>query len=169
MHPDTIHPRHFTFRRASMIEYRRADRVRQSSPSAANEAIDREMEERLRAYRSADRDEIDKRLACLDREWDVERVLEANAASLVIAGTVLGASHDRRWLFLPAVVGTFLLQHAVQGWCPPVPVFRALGIRTRKEIEEERYALKLLRGDFSDVAEGDGEVEADAALAAVRR
>jgi hypothetical protein len=150
-----------------MIEYRRADRVRKSSPSAANEAIDREMGERLRAYRSANRDEIDERLARLDREWDVERVLEANAASLVIAGTALGAALDRRWLLLPAVVGTFLLQHALQGWCPPVPLFRALGIRTRKEIEEERYALKVLRGDFSAVAGAGGD--ADAALAAVRR
>jgi hypothetical protein len=99
----------------------------------------------------------------------VERVLEANAASLMIAGTALGAAHDRRWLLLPAAVGTFLLQHAVQGWCPPVPLFRALGIRTRKEIEEERYALKLLRGDFSGVAGEAGEIDADAALAAVRR
>jgi len=152
-----------------MIEYRRADRVRESSPSAANEAIDREMGERLRAYRSADRDEIDDRLACLDREWDVERVLEANAASLVIAGTALGAALDRRWLLLPAVVGTFLLQHAIQGWCPPVPAFRALGIRTRKEIEEERYALKAMRGDFSEMGEEGDAVEADLALAAVRR
>lgn len=152
-----------------MIEYRRSDRVRESSPSGANRAIDRETGERLQAYRSADRGEIGDRIACLDREWDVERVLEANAASLVIAGTALGAAHDRRWLLLPAVVGTFLLQHAVQGWCPPVPVFRALGIRTRKEIEEERYALKVLRGDFSEVARAGGDVDADAALAAVRR
>jgi hypothetical protein len=152
-----------------MIEYRRSDRVRESSPSGANRAIDREMGERLQAYRSANRDEIDDRIACLDREWDVERVLEVNAASLALAGTLAGALHDRRWLLLPATVATFLLQHAVQGWCPPVPVFRALGIRTRKEIEEERYALKVLRGDFSEVARADGEVDADAALAAVRR
>jgi hypothetical protein len=48
-------------------------------------------------------------------------------------------------------VATFLLQHALQGWCPPVPLFRSLGVRTASEIDEERYALKALRGDFEDV------------------
>jgi hypothetical protein len=38
--------------------------------------------------------------------------------------------------------------HAVQGWCPPVPVLRRLGFRTASEIDHERYALKALRGDF---------------------
>ena len=50
------------------------------------------------------------------------------------------------------MVGGFLLQHAVQGWCPPVPVFRRLGVRTQTEIDEERYALKALRGDFHHAA-----------------
>jgi len=50
---------------------------------------------------------------------------------------------------LPAVVGTFLLQHAVQGWCPPLTVFRRLGFRTAGEIARERYALKAMRGDFA--------------------
>jgi hypothetical protein len=55
------------------------------------------------------------------------------------------------------VVAGFLLQHAVQGWCPPVPLFRRLGFRTAAEIDYERYALKALRGDFRNVRpEGDG-------------
>src|SRR5438874_9255842 len=35
--------------------------------------------------------------------------------------------------------------------CPPVPVLRRKGVRTRREIDAERYALKALRGDFSSV------------------
>lgn len=31
---------------------------------------------------------------------------------------------------------------------PPVPVLRRCGVRTRREIDEEKYALKALRGDF---------------------
>jgi len=42
----------------------------------------------------------------------------------------------------------FFFQHATQGWCPPIPVFRRMGVRTRREINRERYALKALRGDF---------------------
>lgn len=86
-------------------------------------------------------DEIDERLDELDREWDVERALEANASVLAFSGVALGATVDRRWLVLPALVTAFLFQHAVQGWCPPLPVLRGLGFRTVQEIEEERYAL----------------------------
>jgi hypothetical protein len=55
---------------------------------------------------------------------------------------------NNRWLVLPMAVTGFLLQHAIQGWCPPVPVLRRLGFGTFYEIEEERQALKALRGDF---------------------
>jgi len=60
----------------------------------------------------------------------------------------MGMTLGRRWLVLPALVSGFLLQHALQGWCPPVPVLRRLGFRTMAEIDRERYALKTLRGDF---------------------
>ena len=57
----------------------------------------------------------------------------------------------------PVGVAAFLLQHALQGWCPPLPVFRWYGVRTQSEIEQERYALKAIRGDFDQavsVSEG---------------
>lgn len=84
---------------------------------------------------------IHTRLRELDREWDIERAIEANAATLVVAGSVLTLTVDRRFAILPAVVGAFLLQHAIQGWCPPIPVLRHLGFRTAGEIENERHAL----------------------------
>ncbi len=76
------------------------------------------------------------------------RTLEANAATASLIGLTLGATVDRKWFIFPAVVAGFLLQHAVQGWCPPLPIFRRLGFRTQPEIDYERYALKSLRGDF---------------------
>jgi hypothetical protein len=93
-------------------------------------------------------DAIDRRLAELDREWDVERALEAHAGAAALAGIALGILGSRKWFAVPALVGGFLLQHAVQGWCPPLPLLRRLGFRTAGEIDEERYALKVLRGDF---------------------
>ena len=42
----------------------------------------------------------------------------------------------------------FSLSIRLKGWCPPLPVFRRLGVRTETEIQTERYALKALRGDF---------------------
>jgi len=73
---------------------------------------------------------------------------------------------DRRWFLLPTVVLSFLLLHAVQGWCPPVPLLRRLGIRTRGEIDRERYALKALAGDFEGVAMDSSNIEQT--LAAVK-
>jgi hypothetical protein len=103
-------------------------------------------------YYSEHKEEIPRRLRQLDEEWDIERAIEANASLIALAGVALGAAHDRRWLMLPALVTSFLFQHAVQGWCPPVPILRRLGFRTSYEIEEEREALKLLRGDFNRVS-----------------
>ena len=65
-------------------------------------------------------------------------------------GLVLGIFVHAVWFLLPVAVAAFLLQHAIQGWCPPVPVFRRLGIRAAAEIDAERYALKVLRGDFDE-------------------
>ena len=67
---------------------------------------------------------------------------------MALLGVGLGAFVDRRFFVLPAIVAGFLLQHAVQGWCPPVPMFRRMGIRTAREIDLERYALKVIRRDF---------------------
>jgi hypothetical protein len=114
-------------------------------------------------YYSNHKDAIPRRLRELDREWDIERAIEANAATLGFVGVILGTTRDRRWLALPALVTGFLLQHATQGWCPPVPVLRRLGFRTSFEIEVEREALKALRGDY-DHASKSG----DAALQAAR-
>jgi hypothetical protein len=103
---------------------------------------------------------VDRRLAELDAEWDVERCLETGAASLTLIGAAMGATVDRKWYFLPAVVAGFLLQHAIQGWSPPLPLLRKLGVRTADEINRERYALKALRGDFAAMSSNDGPVEA---------
>lgn len=112
---------------------------------------------------------IDQRLIELDREWDVERTLETNAATAILVGSALGAFVDKRFFALPAVVAGFLLQHALQGWCPPLPLFRRLGVRTAAEIDQERYALKALRGDFASSQSHGEKTNAVRALAAARR
>ena len=96
-------------------------------------------------------------------------MLEANASTLAFIGTLLGAFVSPYWLILPALVTLFLFQHAVQGWCPPLPVLRKLGFRTSREIDTERYALKVLRGDFGPLAPGEPAGQAQRALQAVRR
>jgi len=140
------------------------DRVPSHTDEDINRQIQQETAARVR-YFAQHPNRIDRRLRELDAEWDIERVLEANAAGLTFAGTVMGLTLDKRWLALPALVGAFLFQHAVQGWCPPVPVLRRLGYRTPREIEEERVALKALRGDFGPIGPADGERDTRAAHA----
>lgn len=128
------------------------DRVRAHSRPEWNERIDRETEIRIHYYASEGDDVIARRIQELEEEPDIEQLLEANAATISILGVLLGVTVSRKWLLVPAVVGAFLFQHAVKGWCPPLPVMRRLGIRTRQEIERERYSLKAIRGDLSDLS-----------------
>lgn len=122
------------------------ERVQQHTAEDVNARIHRQTEASV-AYYSARLDEIEGRLRELDREWDIERALEANAAAIGLVG-LFAATRDRRWLVLPMAVSGFLLQHALQGWCPPLPLLRRLGFRTASEIEGERTALRQARGDF---------------------
>lgn len=139
----------------------REDRVRARTRSEINHDLDRQLEQRLRFYAVQDKQAITERIAQLDREWDIERTLEANAASVTLLGFFLGLTAGRKWFVLPLIAGGFLLNHAVRGWCPPLPVFRRLGVRTRLEIEQERYALKILRGDFDHSLQSDGKIDVD--------
>lgn len=129
-----------------------AERVSQHTSEHIQQKIQSDMEDCLHYY--ADHpEEIDARIDELEREWDIERAIEANASSLMLIGLGLGATVDRKFFLLPAVVASFLLQHSIQGWCPPVPILRRFGFRTQTEIDRELYALKALRGDFKEITE----------------
>jgi hypothetical protein len=134
-------------------------RVTDQTDEAVNEAIRRRTEASI-AYFAGNRDGIGRRLRELDEEWDVERMLETGSSVISLTGLLLAVTRGRGWLLLPLAVQGFFLQHALQGWCPPLPVLRRLGFRTQQEIEAERYALKALRGDFRDAAEPRAVAEA---------
>lgn len=125
-------------------------RVPNHTPDFLNDRILARIKENLARY-ARNPAGIDARLKQLDKEWDIERSLEANASTLVVIGTVLGTFLSPWFYLVPFLVGTFLLQHAIQGWCPPVRLFRRMGLRTHAEIATERYGLKILRGDYNDL------------------
>jgi hypothetical protein len=138
---------------------RRAEaRMQEKTPEEINRQIRRDLKARV-LYFAQRPEEIDRRLAELDREWDIERLLEANAGAFSLMGLVFGVLRSR-WFILPAAAAAFLVQYAVQGWCPPASLLRRLGIRTAREINHERYTLKALRGDFDSVRLGE-ELEAE--------
>jgi hypothetical protein len=117
------------------------ERVSLHTADSVNERIHRDTEKNILYYSRQNSDTISQRLKELDQEWDMERILETNAATAAILSTLLGTFVSRKWYLFPALIGGFLLQHAIEGWCPPVPLFRRLGFRTSREIETERHAL----------------------------
>ena len=131
---------------------RRVDRVRDHSAHGVNQRIVRDMDRNVEHHIRGGRDAISRRIAELDQEWDVDRVLMANFA--VAGGIAYGVGMQRYvnrpllgkrrtgfLYFLAAQLG-FLLMHAGVGWCPPLVLWRRLGWRTKTEIEIERSLLQ---------------------------
>ncbi|MCX6966531.1 MAG: hypothetical protein NTZ46_01910 [Verrucomicrobia bacterium] len=123
-------------------------RVSQCTSRKLNERIFSKTQKNVEAFCGTDQETLAKRLEELDREWDFERAIQTGASIQVLLGLALGTFLNRRWYIWSGVVAGFLLMHALLGWAPPLPVLRRLGFRTEAEIDEERNALRILRGDF---------------------
>lgn len=136
-----------------------SDRVRDHSAQIVNRRIAERSRDRIQRVVSQGRDAIVQRLSQLDREWDVDRALMVNFA--IVGGAAYAAGLQRYtnspWFgrrrkgllyFFGAQLG-FLLLHGTVGWCPPLPVFRRFGVRTKSEIEAERRALLEALGSES--------------------
>lgn len=105
----------------------------------------------LEFYRDADENMVASRIRKLNGEWNTEKVLEVNAASVIILSSLIGLLRGRGYFLLTGLVSLFLLKHALEGWCPPLPIIRRMGIRTSEEIDHEKTVLKMMRGDFLHV------------------
>lgn len=104
----------------------------------------------INTYKDSGEAILSDKIEKLNREWDTERVLETKAASVVLLSSIVGYKKKKCcWFLLTGAAGFFLLQHALQGWCPPLPVIRKVGVRTAEEINQEKTIFKLIRGDFS--------------------
>lgn len=125
-------------------------RVAQNTAEDINRRIRQETDENAKFY-AQHSEFIPRRLQELEEEWDIEKTLETNASALSLFGILLSLLVDRRFLLLPALVGVFLLQHGLQGWCPPLALFRYKGVRTRDEILRERNLLKAISGNYDDL------------------
>lgn len=135
-------------------------RVEAHTRDHVNQFIHDQTQARI-AYLARNPSQIPERMRQLEREWDIERALETGSATLSLTGVILSVVHHKRWLILPAVVQSFFLQHALQGWCPPLPLFRRMGIRTMREIMEERGALEKLMNVRRSSGRGADDVDAE--------
>lgn len=124
-------------------------RIAMNTPESINGEIERQIEANVNYFKRQDKETIERRINHLDQEWDTERVLELNMASIALVSSLLGLTVNKKWMYLSGAVSAFMLQHAIQGWCPPLPLIRKLGVRTIDEINLEKQALQnLLDDDF---------------------
>ena len=127
------------------------DPMRAHTAPAVLHNIDSSMEDRIRFYATQPKDAISRRIEELDREWDMERCVATNTAVVGFAGVLLSFFGGRKWLILTGCALAYLMMHGVEGWSSCAVGLRRFGIRTRSEIDAEKYALKLLRGDFEAI------------------
>jgi hypothetical protein len=65
------------------------DRVRLHTPPEINKRIDADIDWTIQRYNGASPEEITQRIDELDKEWDIERALETNAATVALLSLVL--------------------------------------------------------------------------------
>ncbi|MBN9683751.1 MULTISPECIES: hypothetical protein [unclassified Corallococcus] len=146
------------------------DAVRTHAPSTMNRRIDVHVESCVRYMaEQGDRSEMSRYLEKLEHEWDVHRTLVVSVSGLALGGLLLGRKAGRGWGVLGGVTLTLLLQHGLTGFGPLSVLVRALGVRTRREIDLEKFAIKALRGDFERIPSDGGPLaRANAALVAAQ-
>ena len=125
-----------------------AYRVARQTDEKINQEIRSNTLKRLESLRDVKKDILSERIRELGEEWDTERVLEVSAGAGILVTTLLGMLAHKSWLLLSGVMSVFLIKHAIDGWCPSLPIIRKMGIRTAEEISCEKTVLKIMRGDF---------------------
>lgn len=127
------------------------DRIRARSSEKLNAEIQRRAEEEVQNYSKENKAVISQRIEELDREWDVDRAIMVVFSCLTPISVTLGVKRSRKWFGLFVIQLSFLVLHAIRGWCPPTSLLRRMGFRSRFEIDAEKFALKTLRGDFKSL------------------
>ena len=132
-----------------IIDYSQWDRIREQSPEHVNTVIEKNIENSVRAYGAKGNLAISDRIDRLEHEWDIDRTIMVGIGISNIILQILSIGRPksifRKLAFLQM---PFLVYHAFRGWMPPVSVLRRLLVRSNKEIDAEKYALKTIRGDF---------------------
>ncbi len=147
------------------------DQVRSHAPEEVNKRIDERVERCVRHMAEQERSEISRYLGKLEREWDLNRAVMVVGSAVAVLGLWLARRDGGRWRTLGEVAAGLMLQQGLVGFGPLAELVRAVfGVRTRREIDLEKFALKALRGDFERIPKADGGplARANAALVAAQ-
>lgn len=91
---------------------------------------------------------VDRRLAELNREWTVGRWVKALCGLTLLGGLALALTVSPWWLLLVGVGGATLMQYLFFKRSVMGGLLSAAGVRSGAVIDDERLALRVLRGDF---------------------
>lgn len=128
------------------------DLVRENTNPEINRRIDRFTEDNIRYYATQPERVITRRIDKLEKEWDVQKMVQAVDSGVALGSIFLGVLGSKKWWFITTLAAASSGAHAVKGWSPCTVMFRRMGFRTRQEIDREKYALKALRGDFQELS-----------------
>jgi len=120
------------------------------------------LQDRIARYAEEGVDAINVRLSLIESEWSAGRLVKAVTGIAIVSGLALSALHDPLWLLLPAVAGAFLLQYVFFRCSILAEFFQKTGWRAGYVIDEEKLALRALRGDFRNLPTVDQVEDRDA-------
>ncbi|MDQ3190639.1 MAG: acyl-CoA reductase [Bacteroidota bacterium] len=138
------------------------EHIRSVTNPRINAKIDNRIEENIRRYAYQGDYEISYRINELELEWDIERVFLLNSSSFAMIGLLLSLK-NKNWLIVSGTFLSFIILQTLKGFSPTIPLLRRLGLRTKQEIECEIFAMKFLKGDFSNLT-SEGKRNADLAI-----
>jgi len=107
-----------------------------------------DLECRVRKLAEAGPDAIGERLAHLDHAWTAGRASKAVTGVMIVVGLALGLTVSPWWFVLPAAAGIVLVEYLFTRQSVLGVAFRAMGLPSGADVEQEKLALKALRGDF---------------------
>jgi len=110
---------------------------------------DAALECRLKSVIDGGPEAIGERLDELESEWTAGRAAKATAGILIVGGLALSLTLSLMWLVLPIVGGAVMMQYLFGRTSLIGEMFHAFGLRSGSEIEREKMALRVLRGDFA--------------------
>ena len=64
----------------------------------------------------------------------IERAVLVMAGIMVMLTTALGLFHHVYWHYFTAFIGLNMLQSAFTGFCPAAMMFKAMGLKTEKDL-----------------------------------
>lgn len=122
-----------------------------SACTPASTKMEAALECRLKKVIEAGPSAITERLCELEVEWTAGRAAKATAGVLIVVGLGLSLTVNLMFLIVPIIGGAVMFQYIFGRTSLIGQLFHAFGFRSGSEIDQEKMALRVLRGDFASL------------------